>query len=561
MKIFTLIIGLSLLISSIVAQTATKVHTQSGVVKELMPYSAGLIFISEDDSGDRLVYSMDGLTGYTTSSNLVKGSAKELTAFNDDDLAMIIGDANDGLGIEIHKVSNGVASSIIDHNGEGFEGEPGKILGRFNDGSSNMFFYSFQILTDINGEMVVSGNDLWYTDGENWNTGSISKPDANFSLENVAGMTENQGRIYFGGAIRPSMGFRVDQTIYSLPLNNLWDTPRKEFFYTDETGLTDNIEHLVSNDNDVYCLFDPIYSGYHSLYRNEEISGDAPEGIYRMVPFVTVNRVDVPRDNISAQDGMISIGSKLYAVMSINTTFVQDQTNYEYVVDHEEEKLYSFEGRTATQLTNINGDGVSDEISELTHSGDYIFFFSGLNADMKLHYYNVVSGGSSVLVGNTPYGSNMTAITNGVVFTTGEGASMEVKLSNGGSISSVAMPAEYVGDVSHIMVNNDAVYVTHLNGTDSHVSRFVADVPASIEKDREVSNVHIGPNPVSNYLNINSPSKIVQVDVFNMQGSQVLKEVGDDIDKIDMTGISKGLYLIQIKDIEGTVRSLKVYKS
>lgn len=562
MRISTLIIGLCFFIATINGQTVTKVHTQSGAVKELKPYSSGIILISEDDVADRVVYSLDGISGFTVSQDLVKGTGKELTAFSDDNLAMFIGDANDGLGLEIHKISNGVATSIIDHNGEGFEGEPGSFLGRFNDGFSNLFFYSFQVMTDVNGEMMENGNDLWYTDGENWNTGSISKPDPNFRLKNMAGMTELNGRIYFGGAIRPAFGFRVDHAIYSLPLSNLWDQPQEEFFFIDHVGLTEEVKSLISTDNDVYCLFDPTHMGYHSLFRKEEISAEAPEGLYRMIPFVTVNRNDVPRDNVSAHDGMISIGSKLYCVMSTNTTF--ESVEYEpglwgVQVAYEEEKLYVFEGREATQLSNINGDDTDDMISELTLSDEKIFFFSGDGADKKLYYHDTVLGGTH-LAGDAAFGAKLTAITNGVAYSTGEGAVMEVKVSNGAVINTVTMTGDYAGEVSHIMSNGNNVYVAHVNGTDTHISQFSSDIPAGIQKEVLELALKMGPNPVKDQLCITSNTAIVQVEVYDMLGKQVLEVEGDDLKVIQVSKLNKGLYLIKLNDIKGTVHSSKVYK-
>lgn len=62
----------------------------------------------------------------------------------------------------------------------------------------------------------------------------------------------------------------------------------------------------------------------------------------------------------------------------------------------------------------------------------------------------------------------------------------------------------------------------------------------------ELSNVNISPNPVSNILNIDSKTTINKATFYNTLGQTVLT-VKDNMESIDISHLSKGLYFLEIK--------------
>lgn len=60
------------------------------------------------------------------------------------------------------------------------------------------------------------------------------------------------------------------------------------------------------------------------------------------------------------------------------------------------------------------------------------------------------------------------------------------------------------------------------------------------------SNFDISPNPANQILNLKSSDEILQVEIYNMDGSQVLKK-NEDLSKIDISVLEAGAYLIKVE--------------
>ncbi len=552
-KIFNFIL-LVLVAGTLSAQTASLVHSQSGSVKAIKTNGIGLLVLMQDDTGDRLVYSADGISNYSNILDFVQGSGEQLTSFSDDGMAMILGDKNDGLGTELYSVDDGVASLVLDHSNFS-TGKPDTIMGRIYDGVDYQFCYTLRT-TEQYGEIIAElGNDLWYTDGTDYGTWDLSL--ANMRINNHSGFIEFNGRIYYGGNLY-NLGRSCDTRIYSLPVSNLFDVAQEDVAFYNVDCLFSEPENLVATESDIYCTFIEAHNGHKSLHRMEEVSVDAPAGLYRMIDLVQVGREDVVRDQVSVSDGMVSIGNKLYCIISENTLLESIVSD---VVISEVEKLYAVEGRQYTVVSNIKGDGISDELSELIQSGDYLYFFSGEGTDKKLFRYDVNLQDGAHYIVDAPYATHLTATHNGVVYTTGEGDDMNVLLTNGETVNEISMPVEYNGKVSHLITSGNNVFAVHTEGADTHISYFIADITASAEQiSRYKTNITLSPNPVESLLNIHSTSAITQIDLYSVTGVNVLVKRSGDLSKLDMSALTRGIYIIKITDIQGNTIIQKVNK-
>ncbi len=84
-------------------------------------------------------------------------------------------------------------------------------------------------------------------------------------------------------------------------------------------------------------------------------------------------------------------------------------------------------------------------------------------------------------------------------------------------------------------------------------------VATSIE-DAKVFDVKVYPNPVVDLLRVNSVTRVSAITVYNMSGKQVKVLKGIDLQSIDMSGLSKGIYLVQIIGDNGNIKTVKVKK-
>lgn len=86
---------------------------------------------------------------------------------------------------------------------------------------------------------------------------------------------------------------------------------------------------------------------------------------------------------------------------------------------------------------------------------------------------------------------------------------------------------------------------------DGLLMTFEIDTPGFVGlNELNNTNIEFYPNPASNYLNINSDTEIIQVDIFNLTGQLVYGDINNQ-SRIDISHLQKGLYLVNIKDIEG----------
>ena len=80
--------------------------------------------------------------------------------------------------------------------------------------------------------------------------------------------------------------------------------------------------------------------------------------------------------------------------------------------------------------------------------------------------------------------------------------------------------------------------------------------------DNEISLIKAYPNPVTNYLNLESLEEISEIKVFNILGQNIFNTIPNNNKYLlDMTEFNAGIYLIKVKSIAGKVSTLKVLKN
>jgi hypothetical protein len=72
----------------------------------------------------------------------------------------------------------------------------------------------------------------------------------------------------------------------------------------------------------------------------------------------------------------------------------------------------------------------------------------------------------------------------------------------------------------------------------------------------------IYPNPVLEFINIEATKIIQEWKLYNLQGQQMGTEVNIHLKsfKIPSDNLSKGIYILQLTDIEGRINSIQIEK-
>ncbi|MFI1744841.1 T9SS type A sorting domain-containing protein [Thalassobellus sediminis] len=115
------------------------------------------------------------------------------------------------------------------------------------------------------------------------------------------------------------------------------------------------------------------------------------------------------------------------------------------------------------------------------------------------------------------------------------------------------------------MYNNFGVDIANIDAVDGVITRFTENdgiihyaENLSVNETSNVSILKIHPNPVQNILTINSPSEINQVEIFNMIGQKVYDTFNKN--SINVSNLKTGIYIIEIKDKLGNLKTLKFIK-
>jgi hypothetical protein len=86
-----------------------------------------------------------------------------------------------------------------------------------------------------------------------------------------------------------------------------------------------------------------------------------------------------------------------------------------------------------------------------------------------------------------------------------------------------------------------------------------SDIPLSIESQEEITvHIRVYPNPISNFLQIISPSAITSVEIYSFQGQKLASYTNQK--KIDVRDLSNGLYFLKVKDEFGRLQTVKFIK-
>ena len=102
------------------------------------------------------------------------------------------------------------------------------------------------------------------------------------------------------------------------------------------------------------------------------------------------------------------------------------------------------------------------------------------------------------------------------------------------------------------------VIVTNQNGCSSQPSNEIYFIYTSVDENYE--DVKIYPNPVSDRLTVNTLGHMTKIVIFNVSGKNVLEKTLSGNEKIDVSGLKKGIYFLKIttKNIKTVHKMVKL---
>jgi hypothetical protein len=107
---------------------------------------------------------------------------------------------------------------------------------------------------------------------------------------------------------------------------------------------------------------------------------------------------------------------------------------------------------------------------------------------------------------------------------------------------------------------DDRIVVTAADGVTKVTYRFSEDISVSARKFVESAvNVVIYPNPVNDVLNIKG-FELASVQVYSMSGAIMISETASYSNRLDVSGLPFGIYVIKMTDVEGRVAIDKFLK-
>jgi parallel beta-helix repeat protein len=113
--------------------------------------------------------------------------------------------------------------------------------------------------------------------------------------------------------------------------------------------------------------------------------------------------------------------------------------------------------------------------------------------------------------------------------------------------------------------SNTPLFTTDLNGnpkgTNWSMGAYEYSVNTPINTVNEADNVTIYPNPGNDYIILDKINRQVQIEIYDILGKQVIaQKVSDNLVKIDISGLNKGVYVVKIMDKNKALRVGKFVK-
>lgn len=418
-----------------------KKHTQTGTISEVKPFNTGFIYLSNDGTNDIVSYTEDGIT-FVEIETLESGSSKVLRGWKNSSEAFYLGNnVTDNVGVELRQFNGTSASFINEHNP--LKDPNIKVISgaeRHFNGTNYEYHYLFQAdYDDLTGAIVTHNiYDGEYVDeivpenllvaGDTYNNGNLHGTSFNGS--------------YYYGANSPGgwSGYPALFQVNNGAIDFIFEEQTENLAVYDLNATTSNLYFLVG----VYGDASPA-----NLFIN-----DVNNNVSRMMQ----GGADL---FIEDRAGMQVLNDKLYAVSTTG-----DVT-----------KLVEIDGQTITTF-HINAEDVSDNITEMVVSGDYVFVLAtGADGTAQLYTINPSLAEPKFVKSSAIWGPEpkfLTAIEGGVAFVHDQENNDVIYISDGFTGNTRSLGIENFSSlvINSLIATDAGLYAFVTNGDDTDIYEY-----------------------------------------------------------------------------------------
>jgi hypothetical protein len=186
----------------------------------------------------------------------------------------------------------------------------------------------------------------------------------------------------------------------------------------------------------------------------------------------------------------------------------------------------------------VNESQVLEVVAENNDKATYTFDFALASNEAILMSSVLEIDQKKKLIVNTPFSITSESL-------------LSLVYANKGATLKVLDKAGFERAMGYVNID-DVIQVTAADGTTKVTYKLAEDVYSGLIRNaaNPLSAVEIFPNPVSNVLNI-SGIELVSVKVYTLTGMNVISEGAVSGNRLNVSDLSNGIYLIEMKDKEG----------
>jgi uncharacterized surface protein with fasciclin (FAS1) repeats len=243
---------------------------------------------------------------------------------------------------------------------------------------------------------------------------------------------------------------------------------------------------------------------------------------------VFINNAQVTVADLEAENGVVHVINAVLLPPAIPATVV------DIIVNSPDHNTLEAAVVAAGLVETLSGDGPftvfapTDAAFAALPAGTVAALLADIPALTNILTYHVV--------GAEAFSSDLT---DGQMVMTLQGSDVEVTINGNG-----------------VFINNAQVTVADLEAENGvvHVINAVL-LPSSVGiSSIESANFEIYPNPANNFINVRGEAAMNEIRVLDLNGRNVMNVAlnGDTVAKVDVSGLSTGIYMLEIRTAEGS---------
>ncbi|MCG8582663.1 MAG: T9SS type A sorting domain-containing protein [Bacteroidales bacterium] len=313
-----------------------------------------------------------------------------------------------------------------------------------------------------------------------------------------------------------------------------------QFINVNPEDETDNVSNIVVSGSILYFVATPT-GGTSTMY-SLDLSQDTPTPI-KLSSFDTLA-------------GMVAIGDGCLAYSYISNNgscFTRISNGVELNIiefNYGDGLNFALDNPTSIELIAVDNDlyqleytGTSTNIWKHTFSASD---FPTANIQYTIKDQNT----SNIIVGADLTLSNGIFTYNGTSDANGQIVFMDIE---GGTYYDYSLTAPGYVDISLSQQWISAA-------PDNTKELLMEEDAATAIGDNAITDLQLFPNPVSDVMQIQSESSIVSVAIYALTGTRVKQISGSQINNVDVSSLSSGIYIMALTDVDGNQTTTKITK-